>query len=49
MELIRDQKKTTVNRVYLRVPTKPEAGVIATSPEIAPEQKPTALHLRSMR
>jgi len=34
---------------YLREPTKPEAGVIATKPEMAPEQKPTADHLRSKR
>ena len=33
----------------LREPTKPEAGVIATKPETAPEQKPTADHLRSKR
>ena len=32
----------------LRDPTKPEAGVIATSPEIAPEQNPTALHFFSI-
>lgn len=34
---------------YLREPTKPEAGVMATKPETAPEQKPTADHLRSRR
>lgn len=28
-------------------PTKPAAGVIPTRPEMAPEQKPTADHLRS--
>ena len=31
----------------LREPTNPEAGVIATSPAIAPAQKPTALHFLS--
>ena len=34
---------------HIRAPTKPEPGVIATSPAMAPEQNPTADHLRSMR
>ena len=33
----------------VREPTKPDAGVIATRPAMAPEQKPTADHLRSRR
>lgn len=32
-----------------RAPTKPEPGVIATRPAIAPEQKPTADHFLSIR
>ncbi len=35
--------------IYLREPTKPDAGVIATRPVTAPEQKPTTDHLRSIR
>jgi hypothetical protein len=36
-------------KVDLRAPTKPEAGVMATKPEMAPEQNPTADHFRSIR
>ena len=34
---------------YPREPTKPDPGVIATRPAIAPEQNPTADHFLSMR
>jgi hypothetical protein len=34
---------------YIRDPTKPEPGVMATRPAMAPEQNPTALHFLSRR
>ena len=34
---------------YPRAATKPDPGVIATRPAIAPEQNPTAFHCLSTR